>query len=329
MCCAPGHPPTPKPHGSCGVRNFSPVLPLAPSIVSPSAAAPDLTSDQVAAAVSAGDQSADALTLASPSGPRVDAMEEQPSGLNIADTIFRELRRQILVGELSAGQRLPGERDLAIQYGTNRNTLREAVRKLEQARLVTVRHGQGVTISDFKKTGTMDLLSPMLESGGSPADLMHILEDILPARELVLEFSTRLAVRRADRSDIDRLTGITELLVTAFETKDGALVGKGFHRWLEALIDAGHSTAIRWISNPFLEAYRDILERYPALWVLESSFPHYLRETLAALIEGDEEHAIQASREYYQRVDREFVVLLKSVIKPNLTPSPPTEPESP
>jgi DNA-binding FadR family transcriptional regulator len=157
-------------------------------------------------------------------------MEEQPSGLNIADTIFRELRRQILVGELSAGQRLPGERDLAIQYGTNRNTLREAVRKLEQARLVTVRHGQGVTISDFKKTGTMDLLSPMLESGGSPADLMHILEDILPARELVLEFSTRLAVRRADRSDIDRLTGITELLVTAFETKDGALVGKGFHR---------------------------------------------------------------------------------------------------
>jgi hypothetical protein len=50
---------------------------------------------------------------------------------------------------------------------------------------------------------------------------------------------------------------------------------------------------------------------------------------LAALIEGDEEHAIRASREYYQRVDREFVVLLKSVIKPSLTPSPPTEPESP
>src|SRR5690606_12618811 len=180
-------------------------------------------------------------------------MPTSESGVsNIAATVFKDLLRQILSGELTQGERLPGERELAQRYGTNRNTLREAVRKLEQARLVTVRHGQGVTISDFKKTGTMDLLSPMLESGGSLLDVVHILEDILPAREQVLEFATRLAVRRADRSDIDRLTGITELLITAFETKDGALVGKGFHRWLEALIDAGHSTAIRWISNPFL-----------------------------------------------------------------------------
>ncbi|MEZ4373873.1 MAG: GntR family transcriptional regulator [Polyangiaceae bacterium] len=253
-------------------------------------------------------------------------MEEQNQSSNIADSIFRELRRQILVGELAAGERLPGERDLATTYGTNRNTLREAVRKLEQARLVTVRHGQGVTISDYKKTGTMELLSPMLEAGGSLLEVVHILEDILPAREQVLEFATRLAVRRADSSDIDRLTGITELLITAFETKDGALVGKGFHRWLEALIDAGHSTAIRWISNPFLEAYRDILGRYPALWVLESSFPNYLRETLSALADGDEERAIAASREYYQRVDREFVVLLKTIIKPTLTGTPPPPP---
>src|SRR5690606_32768363 len=117
---------------------FSPLFPTASSLPGSPTSAPGASSGRPAAP-RVGDQSVDGLAPSSASGSKVDAMEEQPSGLNIADTIFRELRRQILVGELSAGQRLPGERDLATQYGTNRNTLREAVRKLEQARLVTVR----------------------------------------------------------------------------------------------------------------------------------------------------------------------------------------------
>ena len=62
-----------------------------------------------------------------------------PPSTNIAATIFRDLRSQILKGVLKPSERLPGERELAAQYGTNRNTLREAVRMLEQAKLVTVR----------------------------------------------------------------------------------------------------------------------------------------------------------------------------------------------
>jgi DNA-binding FadR family transcriptional regulator len=76
-------------------------------------------------------------------------MQDTPHS-NIAVTIFKDLRRQILNGELSPGERLPGERELAAKSGTNRNTLREAVRRLEQSRLITVRHGQGVTVAGFQ-----------------------------------------------------------------------------------------------------------------------------------------------------------------------------------
>ena len=34
--------------------------------------------------------------------------------------------------------------------------------RLEQSRLVTVRHGQGVTVCDYRKTGTMELLPPRM-----------------------------------------------------------------------------------------------------------------------------------------------------------------------
>jgi GntR family transcriptional repressor for pyruvate dehydrogenase complex len=242
-------------------------------------------------------------------------MEEHSSGNNnIAATIFRDLRRQILRSELAPGERLPGERELASKYGTNRNTLREAVRKLEQSRLVTVRHGQGVTVADFRKTGTMELLSPFLETAPEPAELAHILGDILPARLLVLEFASRLAVQRADKNDIQRLRDITDLLIAAFERGDPVVIAHGFQRWLDTMIDAGHSVAIRWIANPFLEAYRDLLDRFPMLWVLEPSFPQHLRDFLDAIEQADEERAIEVTKTYYKRVDAAFMRAFAIVI---------------
>ncbi len=243
-------------------------------------------------------------------------MVDTPSSAstNIAATVYRELRRQILVGELSPGERLPGERELAQRYDTNRNTLREAVRMLEQARLVTVRHGQGVTVADFRKTGTLDLLAPFLESSPDMAESAHLLEDILPARLLVIEFAARLATRRADKDDIARLRDITDLMIAAFDRGDPMVIAHGFQRWLDALIDAGHSVAIRWIANPFLDAYRELMDRFPGLWVLEPSFPQHLRDLIAAIEASDEERAIMVTRNYYQRVDGAFMQTLAAVM---------------
>ncbi|MEB2313999.1 MAG: GntR family transcriptional regulator [Polyangiaceae bacterium] len=241
-------------------------------------------------------------------------MDEPALGANIASTIFRELRSHILRGELQPGERLPGERELAHRFHTNRNTLREAVRKLEQARLVTVRHGQGVTIADFRETGTMELLPPFLESTTDPLEVARILEDILPARLLVIEFAARLACKRADKSDLERVRDITDLVITAFHGGDATVIARGFQRWMDAVIDAGHSVAVRWIANPFLEAYRDLIDRFPSLWVLDPSFPRHLQEFLSALAVGDEERAIEALRHYYRRIDGQFMRVLEETI---------------
>lgn len=196
-------------------------------------------------------------------------MGDKADSQNIARTVFEDLRTQILAGTLGPGERLPGERELAARYGTNRNTLREAVRRLEQARLVTVRHGQGVTVADFRRTGTMELLAPLFEASSDYTELSQIVQDILPARLMVLEFAGRLAVQRADRTDIARLRDITDLIVTASGTDDANVIAKGFQRWLEALIDAGHSVAMRWVANPFLDSFRELLERFPEVWVMD------------------------------------------------------------
>jgi DNA-binding GntR family transcriptional regulator len=120
--------------------------------------------------------------------------------------------------------------------------------------------------------------------------------------------------RCTDKHDIARLRDITELVIAAFERADPVLIGHGFQRWLDALVDAGHSVAVRWIANQFLEVYREIIDRFPALWVLEPSFPQYLREFNEALEGSDAERAISLTRVYYQRVDGMFMQALKAIM---------------
>ncbi|MFJ1786742.1 GntR family transcriptional regulator [Streptomyces anulatus] len=71
--------------------------------------------------------------------------ETQPPASRI---IAQALRSAIESGELRAGAKLPSERALAEQYGTARNTAREAVRLLSEQGLVRAEQGRGVFVRE-------------------------------------------------------------------------------------------------------------------------------------------------------------------------------------
>jgi DNA-binding FadR family transcriptional regulator len=57
------------------------------------------------------------------------------------DGIIDQVRDRLRSGSLRPGQKLPSERDFALQLGVSRNTVREAVRMLEIAGLVSLKKG--------------------------------------------------------------------------------------------------------------------------------------------------------------------------------------------
>ena len=57
------------------------------------------------------------------------------------EMVAAQLRRQIVLGELSEGDQLPSESVLMEQFGVSRPTLREAFRILEAEGAITVRRG--------------------------------------------------------------------------------------------------------------------------------------------------------------------------------------------
>jgi GntR family transcriptional regulator len=60
--------------------------------------------------------------------------------------VSRHLERRIKAGELAPGARLPGERDLAAEYGVALGTIRKAVAILKEQGLVVVTPSKGVFV---------------------------------------------------------------------------------------------------------------------------------------------------------------------------------------
>ncbi|MCF3960461.1 GntR family transcriptional regulator [Streptomyces fuscigenes] len=78
-----------------------------------------------------------------PEGP-FRASSPVPVYAQLAD----ELQRQIEAGELSAGARLPGERDLARTYRVALGTARRAIQELRDRGLIVTTHGKGSFVQD-------------------------------------------------------------------------------------------------------------------------------------------------------------------------------------
>lgn len=238
---------------------------------------------------------------------------------SLPDRLFETLLRQILCGNWRPGDRLPPERALAARYGTNRNTLREAIRKLEQARLVTVRHGSGVTVEDFRKKAGIDMAGPFLEHSNELAERTRVLGDLLMARAKLLEIVVRMAAERAEPGNLSKLADLTEQQLAAFERQDRAALIRGDLEWVDALVEASHSLAIQWIANTIFELYRNLMRRFPLLWEIRPDFPDYLRGVTAALAERKADEAVTLTREYCERTDAVLLNKIDALVKASAT----------
>ena len=62
--------------------------------------------------------------------------------------VATQLKRQIVTGELPPGSKLPGGRDLAVQYGINPNTAARIYQEMEREGVCMTRRGLGTFVTE-------------------------------------------------------------------------------------------------------------------------------------------------------------------------------------
>ncbi|GAA2662872.1 MULTISPECIES: FadR/GntR family transcriptional regulator [Nonomuraea] len=81
----------------------------------------------------------------------------------VTDAAIDKIKQMILSGELSPGDRLPKEADLAERLGLSRNSLREAVRALALINVLDVRQGDGTYVTSLEPRLLLDTMSFVLD----------------------------------------------------------------------------------------------------------------------------------------------------------------------
>ena len=77
---------------------------------------------------------------------------------SVSEMVVQRILDLVKAGHLSAGDKLPSERDLAEQLDVSRPTVREALRALSILGVLEIRHGGGVYVTALNAE---ELLSPM------------------------------------------------------------------------------------------------------------------------------------------------------------------------
>ena len=105
-----------------------------------------------------------------------------------------QLIEAILEGHFPAGSTLPAERELALQLGVTRPTLRETLQRLARDGWLEIRHGKPTRVQDYLHEGNLGVLGALARrSNHLPADFIP---HLLAARQVLAPAYTRLAVER-------------------------------------------------------------------------------------------------------------------------------------
>jgi GntR family transcriptional regulator, transcriptional repressor for pyruvate dehydrogenase complex len=168
----------------------------------------------------------------------------------VSDQVFRLLCEQILSGVYAPGEKLPTQRTLAAELGVNMASIREAVKRLEQLRLVEVRHGDAMRVRDWRADGGLDVVAHVLfRAGGLDR---RTLESLLEARRLMLAEAARLAAERRSATQAREIEDVAARMLEAGDPAAAQALDWGL---MALVVEASGNVVFQLILNSIRQLY--------------------------------------------------------------------------
>jgi DNA-binding FadR family transcriptional regulator len=178
--------------------------------------------------------------------------------------------------------------------------VREAMRRLEQARLVEVSHGGSTKVLDWRTRAGLELLGELGAAGDLGAELM--LRSVVEMRLAVGVDAARLAAQRVSPTSAGDMVAHVDRLQSRDVEPDLAELGLEYDALWRMIVAASDNLAYQLADNTLIEA----LHRFPDL-SLQLSAPEITdldrqRDLVIAISEHDEVAATSVARDLLQRM---------------------------
>ena len=230
---------------------------------------------------------------------------KQLDRVSLLESVQAAIRDYILNHELSPGDPLPSQDELAKALGVSRTSVREAMRALEALGILEVRHGTGV----FARDVNLDALSHVLSYGlvFQPSRLL----DVFRARRLLETSMIPEVVQRIQPKDLEISLKILEEWESNADSGSSLACAEQdmlFHQALYQVMD--NQFILQFIGACCAAQVRAQTRMDIMLTASEKGWIDRHRKILQAVEARNEDLAVQAVFEHFQEAEK----VLKSVL---------------
>jgi DNA-binding FadR family transcriptional regulator len=212
---------------------------------------------------------------------------------SLADQVFDQLAGEIMTERYAAGSSLPSERALSELLGVNRQVIREALKRLEQLKLVKIAQGGATKVLDFRRTARLDLLAMMAEHARGGEEVARYWLSVLEMRAAIGCDMARLCALRAPQAVRDQLVSLSTEMRKA--GSDEQLFALDVRFW-ETLVDGSDNIVYRLALNTMVEGTLVMGELGQAWDVQELRVCDFRMPIAKAIAAGDASRAENVTR---------------------------------
>jgi GntR family transcriptional repressor for pyruvate dehydrogenase complex len=217
---------------------------------------------------------------------------------------MRVLIADIVSGLRPAGEMLPREVDMAVEFDVSRGVVRETIRAMEERGLISVKHGKGATVNGPE---SWDVFDPdVLDATLDTEQGATVLAEYLECRRMLEVPAAGVAAERASKADIARIAEAFARMEATTSRPPGAAAEELFHEadvaFHQALIAATGNRPLAGLIERLHSVL--VLARYPLArprYRQDRALPEHQR-ILDAITTGDSAEAQAAMSDHLDTI---------------------------
>ncbi|MEF3255497.1 MAG: FadR family transcriptional regulator [Deferribacterales bacterium] len=224
----------------------------------------------------------------------------------ISDEVYNQVKSLILTGKLKPGDKLPPERELALEMGVSRTSLREAIQKLEAQGFLYQVQGGGT----YVKTITNGILDAAIEEFVKRDEAIF---DLMEIRKILETWASYTAAERRSEEEINKMKQfLNEMYVAKERGEIGHLSDANFH--LEISNATNNVMLIHLMKNLFYWIEKVSYEVRSRMYKNPESHAELFKQhtdIFNAIVEKDPEKAYNAMLTHMEYIVKELKTIFK------------------
>ncbi|WCK55188.1 FadR/GntR family transcriptional regulator [Aneurinibacillus sp. Ricciae_BoGa-3] len=216
--------------------------------------------------------------------------------LSLVEQVASQIESLIETGQWPVGMRIPAEPELVASLGVSRNTLREAIRALAHAGLLTAKQGDGTYVCSASPLGAA--LKRRIKQS-------NILETLDVRHALEREAAYLAAIRRTSE-DIKRIRSHLSACDEALEANDKRAYMEYDIKLHQSIIEATHNSVLMDLYEHMTDALT--LSVHGLIEIISDFHLHQRihQNLVEAIIESDPNEAAVAVYQYIEKFREEL-----------------------